>query len=240
MVHLLLLQQHQSIIMKKYLLILAALPLIAADCNKETEPVAPAVSFMPTTTNSTWTYDTKNVITSASGSFTLKVIGKDSSISGKTYSVLSNTAGGNEYYAKIGSDYYQYANFAAANQKLELLYLKDNVNAGLSWDQTISITVPGLPTTLTGTLTNKIEEKGISYTVGGKTYTNVIRVKSSIGPVTIPGVPIPITPVTDINSYYAAGVGRIYTRTKISITIPSVTPFNSDDEVTLKSYTIVP
>lgn len=219
---------------------LAIIPLFAADCNKEVDPIAPSVSFLPITTNSTWTYDSKNNITAATGSFTIKVTGKDSSIAGKTYKVFSNTAGANEYYAKSASDYYQYTNFAVANQQLELLYLKDNVNAGLSWDQTISITVPGLPTTLTGTLTNKIEEKGISYTVGGKTYTNVIRVKSSIGPVTIPGVPIPITPVTDINSYYAAGVGRIYTRTKISITIPTVTPFNSDDEVTLKSYTIVP
>jgi len=225
---------------KEDVLILATIPMLAADCNKEVEAVAPTVSLLPVTTNSTWTYDTKNNITTATGTFTLKVTGKDSSIAGKTYKVFSNTAGGNEYYTQGASDYYQYANFAAANQKLELLYLKDNVNAGLSWDQTISITVPGLPTTLTGTLTNKIEEKGITYSVGGKTYSNVIRVKSTIGAITIPGLPTAITPITDINSYYAAGIGRIYTRTKISITIPTVTPINTDDEVTLKSYTIVP
>ncbi len=226
--------------MKKYLVILAAMPLLAADCNKETEPAPPAASFLPVTTNSTWTYDTKNNITSATGSYTLKVTGKDSVIGTKTYKVFSNTGGGNEYYAQIGREYFQYAVFAATNQKVELLYLKDNLNAGLSWDQTISITVVGLPTTLTGVLTNKIEEKGISYTVGGKTYSNVIKVKTTIGAITIPGLPTAITPVTDIYSYYAAGVGRIYTRTKINITIPSVTPINVDDEITLKSYTIVP
>jgi hypothetical protein len=225
--------------MKKYLVMLAAMPLLAADCNKETDPAPPPVSFLPVTTNSTWTYDTKNNINSATGTYTLKVTGKDTSIGSKTYKVCSKTAGENEYYLKSGSDYYQFANFAVANQKVELLYLKDNVNPGLSWDQTISITVPGLPTA-TATLTNKVEEKGISYTVGGKTYSNVIRVKSTIGAITIPGLPTAIIPITDINSYYAAGIGRIYSRTKISITIPTVTPINTDDEITLKSYTIVP
>ncbi|HSC54936.1 MAG TPA: hypothetical protein VLC98_14985 [Phnomibacter sp.] len=224
--------------MYKNLLVLAA--IVLAGCDKGTTPPPAGDSYLSLTTNSTWTYQSKNNISMVSGTYTLKVTGRDSVVNGKTYKVFSNSGAENEYYVQVGSDYYQYANFKAANQKLENLYLKSNVNVGASWDQNISILVPGTSTTLSGTLTNKIEEKGISYTVGSTTYTNVIRVKSSIGPISIPGIPTAITPVTDINSYYAPKVGRIYARSKVSFTVPGFTPVNSDDELILQSSDIKP
>jgi hypothetical protein len=61
-----------------------------------------------------------------------------------------------------------------------------------------------------------------------------------MGNITIPGLPVAITPVTDINTYYAAGVGRIYNRSKVNIVIPTQPTINTDDETSLRTYTIVP
>jgi hypothetical protein len=66
-----------------------------------------------------------------------------------------------------------------------------------------------------------------------------MQIKSTIGPLTIPGVPLPITPVSDITSYYSNNVGRVYTRSKVNITIPTVPAINIDEETTLKSRNIV-
>jgi hypothetical protein len=224
--------------MKNALLLLLTLPLLAYQCNKDvvyTEPV----NFQPVKAGSSWTYDTKNNISSATGSFTLTATSKDSSFNGRTYRVVSSTAGANVYFAKSGSDYYQLANFEALNQQLELLYLKDGLSVGTSWDQNISVNIPAIGST-TVKLTNTVVANLNSYTVNGKIYSNVIQIKTVMGNITIPGLPLAITPVTDINSYYAAGIGRIYNRSKVNIVIPTQPTINTDDETSLRTYTIIP
>ncbi len=224
--------------MKNALLLLLTLPLLAYQCNKDvvyTEPV----NFQPVKAGSSWTYDTKNNISSATGSFTLTATSKDSSFNGRTYRVVSSTAGANVYFAKSGSDYYQLANFEALNQQLELLYLKDGLSVGTSWDQNISVNIPAIGST-TVKLTNTVVANLNSYTVNGKIYSNVIHIKTVMGNITIPGLPLAITPVTDINSYYAAGIGRIYNRSKVNIVIPTQPTINTDDETSLRTYTIIP
>jgi len=225
--------------MKNALLLLLTLPLLAAQCNKETTPAPTMSDFQPAKAGSTWTYDTKNNISSATGSFTLTATSKDSSFNGRTYRVVSSTAGANVYFAKSGSDYYQLANFEALNQQLELLYLKDNLSAGASWEQNVTITIPAVGST-TVKLTNTVQASNISYTVNGKAYEKVIHIKTVMGNITIPGLPLAITPVTDINTYYAAGIGRIYNRSKVNIVIPTQPTINTDDETSLRTYTIVP
>ncbi len=224
--------------MQKSWLLIALFGLLGCSKEEGTE-ATPQENYQPGKANSSWTYDTRNNITSATGSFVLTHTGRDTSINSRTYSVYSISGAGNTYFARSGSDYFQYTSFVGTDQKLELLYLKGNVAAGLSWDQDITISIPGLGS-ITAKVTNKVEEKGISYAVGGKTYTDVVRIKSTIGAVTLPGVPIPITPVTDINTWFANGVGRIYNRSKVNITIPTVPAINIDEETSLRSYTIVP
>lgn len=225
--------------MKYAWLLLLTLPLLAAQCNKETTPTPAATDYQPAKAGSTWTYDTKNNINSTSGSFTLTATSKDSVFNGRTYRVVTNTAGANVYFAKSGSDYYQLAKFDALNQQLELLYLKDNLSVGASWEQNVTISIPGVGNT-TVKLTNTVQANDISYTVNGKSYSKVVHVKTVMGNITIPGLPTAITPVTDINTYYAAGIGRIYNRSKVNIVIPTQPTINTDDETSLRTYTIVP
>jgi len=120
-----------------------------------------------------------------------------------------------------------------------LLYLKDNLSAGSSWEQNVTITIPVVGST-TVKLTNTVQASNISHTVNGKAYNKVIHIKTVMGNITIPGLPVAITPVTDINTYYAAGVGRIYNRSKVNIVIPTQPTINTDDETSLRTYTIVP
>ncbi|MCU0335056.1 MAG: hypothetical protein MUF62_08380 [Chitinophagaceae bacterium] len=225
--------------MKHYLTALLLLPLLAADCNKDNGPDTPAENYLPGGTNSTWTYDTRNITAGTTGSYTLTRTSRDTTVSGRTYRVYSNSNGPSFYYSVAGSDYYQYANFPGTDQQIELLYLKAGAAAGTNWQQNVALTIPGLGSFSTS-LTNRIEEKGISYTVGTRSFTDVVRVKTTIGAITIPGVPIPITPTSDINTYYANNVGRIFNKTIVNISIPTVPAIAVNEETSIRSFTIVP
>ncbi len=224
--------------MNKLIVFCTILILSGCDCNKTvTEPPAPA-TFLPVTAGSSWTYSTQSYAPAPSiGSFTLKATAKDTMISNKTYKVFTNTNADNEYYSVTGTDYFQLGNLAALNQRLELLYLKDAA-VGTTWTETKTITFPGVTTPINLPLNYSITEKGISYTVGSKTFTDVTHVKITIGTLTVMG--FPITPVSDFNYYYARGIGRIYARTKLTISVPLAgININNDDELKLTSYTIL-
>lgn len=213
--------------------------LVAIACKKKTTPPADTQNFAPGGPGSTWTYDTRNITTSTSGSFVLTKTSLDTLVNGKRYRVYNNNNGPSAYFAQVGNEYFQFTTFVGTDQKLELLYLKNNLSVGDTWEQNISITLAGIGTISTK-LTNRVEEKGISYTVGSKTFSDVIRIKTTVGTISLPGIPLPITPVSEINTYYANNVGRIFNKSKINITIPTVAPFNVDEETSLRNYTIVP
>ena len=225
--------------MNKLVIFYAVLILSGCNCKKSvpTPPAAPA-KFMPTTAGSTWNYSTQTYMPLPStGTYTLKATAKDSVVSGKTYRVFTNSSSDNEYYNITGTDYFQLGNLAAINQRLELLYLKDAA-VGTTWTETKTITFPGIPTPISVPLNYSVTEKGISYTVGTKTFTDVAHVKVTIGTLSVMG--FPITPVSDFNYYYARGVGRIYARTKLTISVPLAgININNDDELKLVSYTIL-
>lgn len=225
--------------MKNYLTALLLMPLLAADCNKDNGPDTPAENYLPGGASSTWTYDTRNSTAGTSGSYTLTRTSLDTMVSGRAYRVYNNNNGPSFYYSVAGNDYYQYANFPGTNQQIELLYLKAGAAVGTSWQQNITLNIPGIGTINTS-LTNRIEEKAISYTVGTRSFTDVVRVKTTIGTINIPGVPLPITPVSDINTYYANGVGRIYNRTIVNISVPTVPAIVVNEEASLRSFNIVP
>lgn len=216
--------------------IMAIILITVTSCKKKKDDT-PA-TYMPNTANSTWNYSTKSYApTPATGSYTLKATNKDTTINSKTYRVFTNSGGANDYYAQVGTDYYQLGNIGAlSGQRVELLYLKDAA-AGTTWSETQMATIPGFPTAVSVPVNYQIAEKGISYTAGGKTYTDVTHVKITLGAISVSG--FPIVPVTDLNFYYVRGVGRIYSRTKIAVSVPLVgINLNMDDELTLTSYTI--
>jgi hypothetical protein len=212
--------------------------MVTTACKKETGTGGNTTTFLPGKAGSAWTYESKNFINSTTGTFVMTKTSKDTSINGRSYGVYNISGGNNAYFYQSGSDYYQFTTFAGTTSQVELLYLKANVNSGLSWDQDVTIAIPGIGN-ITAKVTSKVEAKGISYSVGGKNYTDVTQIKTTIGSLTIPGLPIAITPISDISSYYSAGVGRIYSRSKVNITIPTVPPINVDDETTLKNHNIV-
>ncbi|HSR40477.1 MAG TPA: hypothetical protein VLL95_16325 [Phnomibacter sp.] len=216
----------------------AIIGLLLGSCKKETGGSGNASTFLPGNANSTWSYESKNFVNSTTGAFVMTKTSKDTVINGRTYKVYTISGGGNAYYLQSGSDYYQFSTFAGTTSKVELLYLKSNAASGATWDQDITIAIAGVGS-VTAKLTSRVEAKGISYSVGGNAYSDVTQIKSTIGPLTIPGVPVPITLVSDITSYYANNVGRIYTRSKVNITIPTVPAINIDEETTLKSHNIV-
>jgi hypothetical protein len=226
--------------MKKMLLAFMAMSVVFASCSKddkddEEETPPPAnVSYQPLTVGSTWTYKTKNNITSTEGSYVLAVTGADTSINGKAYKVFSRTGAGNEYYYNSNDEYYQFGGIANVTAPTELLYLKSNTAVGANWTETKNVTIPGVgDATVKVTYTNV--EKLISYSVEGKDYADVIHVKLDLSDVTLSGTPVPIVS-QDLHFYYAKGIGRIKQIVKLNITGLG----QRDEELVLTASTIAP
>lgn len=223
--------------MKKMLLAFMALSVAMVGCHKDDEDPAPPdtnISYQPLTVGSTWSYKTKNNISSAESVYTLTVTSKDSSINSKNYKVFTRSDGANEYYYNTGDEYYQFGSIVNITGPTELLYLASDVEAGGSWTEAKDVTIPGLGASnlkVTYTVLDKLD----SYTVEGKAYSDVIHVKLALSDITLSGIPVPITS-QDLNFYYAAGVGRIKQQIKIAIT--GLSPV--DNETSLTASTIVP
>jgi hypothetical protein len=98
---------------------------------------------------------------------------------------------------------------------VEYIYLKDNSTAGTSWSQTFPATASGI--TFNATLTNTITEKGISKTVKGVAYTDVIHV-TTVLTISVGGIPLPPGALTtDIQSFYAPNIGLIQSTNKVDL-----------------------
>jgi hypothetical protein len=215
---------------------------IAIGCKKPatTDPPPAAGDYQPLTVGSQWSY---TVTGSNAGSFTFSVINKDSTINGRSYKVMANTAGSNEYIHKSGGSYYRYNPVVELNnQVVELLYLKDNLAKGQTWTEvkTVNVTITGFGSVpVTATLVCTIAEKGIDYVVNGVTFKDVIKV--TVVPSFTAQLPPPFgsTPINpdsyDLQYFYAKNVGLIYSKTSMVITLASV---NSSSETKLGAYTI--
>jgi hypothetical protein len=217
--------------------------LLVASCKKPatTDPPAETGDYQPLTVGSQWNY---TVTGSNAGSFTFSVINKDSTINGRTYKVMANTAGSNEYIHKSGGSYYRYNPVVELNnQVVELLYLKDNIAKGQTWTEvkTINVNITGFGSVpITATLVCTIAEKDIDYVVNAVTFKNVIKV--TVVPSFVAQLPAPFgsTPINpdsyDLQYYYAKNVGLIYSKTSLVIALASV---NSSSETKLGAYTVL-
>jgi hypothetical protein len=225
--------------MKKATLILAGSFFLLLACKKSSDgDKKPAPGFFPSKSGNTWSYEFKNNLTSTNTNFTLTASASDTTISGTAFRVFVRSTGVHEYYAQTGSLYEQFAFFDALAQSFRLPYLRDDLPKGGTWQQDVPAVLPGIPTPVNVRFVNTISDKNVSHTVLGKTYQEVIMVSTTIPPITIPGLPLPISPVADIKNYFAKGVGRIYGKTKITISIPTMAPVSVDEETLLKSHSV--
>jgi hypothetical protein len=187
---------------------------------------------MSLTAGNTWTYETVNNITVSTSLNTVTSSNRDTSISSRTYHIFTNSNGAlNDYYNISGNDYYTFRNLVAlGSSSVESIYLKDNASVGTSWSQVINIApFSGVPTTIPLTVGYSVAEKGITRSVNGKSYTNVIHITTTLTAASLPAGSL----TTDIQSYYAPKYGLIESKYKISTTL--LTGSNVDQATTLKS-----
>jgi hypothetical protein len=205
--------------MKKIIIAFIAISTAFFSCKKDPAPPVPDTTpYMSYTPNSTWNYTTTDSVTFIPLDYTITSTDRDSSINSKAYHVFTNSTGGaNEYYNVTGNDYYTFRSLPTSlgGNPIENIYLKDNVAEGSSWEQSYSINVSGFP--LMVKMINTVTKKGISVTVNGINYTDVIHITTTLQ-VSLANVPLPATAVTtDIQSYYARKYGLVQSRTKIVV-----------------------
>lgn len=198
----------KSTFMRKILFVLSASLFVFGKCNKTDESPVTVADFVPLTVGSSWTYlSTTTTTTTTTANFTLAAINKDTAINGRTYKVLSNSAGANNYWCRSGDDYYRYGAFPGASfiGNVEELYLKDNLATNGTWTNSFPITYNSVPLTVTGNY--KISATGATKTVGTQTFTNVTQVHADFTTALPPF--LPTTTVASGDFYYAKGIGLV-------------------------------
>src|SRR3954469_5408 len=123
--------------------LIASFVFLFTKCKKDdTTPPTTTTNYSPLTTGSNWTY---NYAEGGASPATIKltVTDKDTSINGKTYKVLSSSDNsGDNYLAKIDSNYYRFTSFPSIGS-FDELYLKDNRTVNSTWTNSVPFTLPG-------------------------------------------------------------------------------------------------
>ena len=200
--------------MKTNVFLFCVATLLFTACSKNDDnsnaPNPPSTeTYINTNSGSSWTYhesDSSGAVP-VNSDYTVTSTSKDTSINSRSYHIYNFSYGGSRYLNISGHDYYQYDSLPGSLGAgvFERLYLKDNVAVGEKWTQNLSVTIPGSPLPVPVTVTNNITEKGISRSVNGTNYTDVIHVTSSVSSTLIP----PASLTSSINSYYASKYGLI-------------------------------
>ena len=219
--------------MQKTLLICTILSIVlsAGNCKKPStpDPGTPASTYQPTTAGSEWNYTTTG--TTASGpvntSFKLTATSKDSVSNGKTFRVFTNSAGANEYYVKVGNDYSRISVFPGLEQQIELLYLKDNLSAGNSWNEAKNVVVQSIPVSVNVTYTVIGSKFDTSFS--GRDFKEVIRIKVS------PAITGLTFQENNITYLFAKNVGMIVNKVRLKSTLLAM---DANTETTLGAYII--
>jgi len=221
--------------MKKLLPVLLCIIVCSSSCKKDDAPAAAASPFLVTSAGSTWKYESKDVKTGIVSTYTVKATAKDTLVGTRNYKVYTNSATGSDYYSQSGTDYFQFSSLPGLPTRVELLYLKDAA-LNSKWEDNQSTTFMTYPATVK--LTYTVVEKGGTKTIGSKTYTDVTHISVAINSITISG--IPLTPTTSVlDYYYARGIGRISSNTKIILAVPLNPTIDVEDQTNLVDYTIL-
>lgn len=208
--------------------------LCAGNCKKPGSPNnTPTGDYQPLTVGNEWNY---TVTGSNAGTYKVTILNRDTIINGKVYSVASNSASANEYYAKFSGEYLRYNKFAELNnQTIELLYLKDKLVKGATWTEikTLNVTSGGASIPVTANLVFTIAEKGIDYVVNGVTFHNVIKVTVAPSFSIYGSTQNPDS--YDLQYFYAYNIGLVYSKTSIVMTLAGI---NHNSETKIGAYTI--
>jgi hypothetical protein len=215
--------------MKKITFGVLFLAILGTSCKKSDPTPAPGeTKFLTTAAGTTWNYKTSDLVGGTQTPYTLTSTDRDTTLNGRSYHVYtySDANGSNsEYYGISGNEYYQYTELASGIPPLEMKYLVDNLNSGATWTQPLAIsqTQQGVTLNFNATLRYSIVEKGSSLTIGGKTYNDLIKVKTEItNPSVSSSLPLSITvePITqDMYAYYAPKYGLVKRNTQLKVDI---------------------
>lgn len=217
----------------KKLIPLIALVFFIFGCNKDKDKGGSdlPITYINTNPGSLWMYHEVNSSdgTPESSDFTITSTPKDTSIQGKTFHIYAYSYGGFQYLNQTGSDYYQYDSLPGLGSPILRLYLKSKAKVGDTWDQTINVTIPGVPAAIPVKISNKVIEIG-SHTVNGTAYNNVMHIQSSISSTLIPAANLQ----SSIDTYYAENYGLVESSVDIDLDYMGIVE-KADINITLTS-----
>lgn len=135
-------------------------------------------SYQPITSGSTWTY-TYQIIGGTTETMSLKMTGGTSTFNGRkyyNYAATSTIPGGSDtgYYYQGGNMYRARGTSQQAGATIDMLYLDNTKPVGGTWIDKINDT--GTVNGISGRFVGTIVDKGITRTVGGKTFNDVIHI----------------------------------------------------------------
>jgi hypothetical protein len=200
--------------MKKIIISTLFIASMATSCKKDDNGTPGISKFITTTPGTSWNYQSTDNSNSSVSTYTRTSSSRDTTISNKVYHIFNNTdANGttDAFYNNTGNDYYQFSTLAAGLDPIDLHYLNDAAVAGTGWNQSFSVplqlpNVP-FPVVLTIRINYSVVEKGTSLVVNGKTYANVVKVKTDITIDPVLGMSVSTT--SNIYNYYAPKYGLI-------------------------------
>lgn len=196
--------------MKKFLIPALCL-LVFSQCKKDDAPT-PSGDYLPLTVGTNWTYVSNGV------SSKLTVTSKDTVAMGRTYKVVSNNNGPNQYHGKSGSDYFRFATFQGfLPNGVEELYLKSDQNVNGTWQIVVNVMFGTVPVPVTAKYT--IVEKGTTKNVQGKNYTDVVHVVLALSSA--------LGNNGGGDFYYAKGIGMI--SSTLTIMVPGSSQTNTTE-----------
>jgi hypothetical protein len=229
--------------MKKIIFGAILIAFSLSSCKKEDKNggIAPG-SYVNQTPGTTWNFKNTDSSTLTISNYTITSSASDTNVNGKTYHIYNRSNGGNQYLNVSGSDYYQFSSLGPGLGSFELRYLSDNAAVGNSWITVLTDTLSlnGSEVILNANVISIVEQKGSSISINGKTYNNVITMRTVIQDATIRSgfFSLPIVFSTQRSlQYYSPKYGLIKRITNIvaSTTIPGNPPTNQE---LINTYTI--
>jgi hypothetical protein len=191
-------------------------------------PIVPPVTsgdYFPTGDNSNWSYQLTTGDPTLDDTTRIAVAKTDATIAGNTYrTFISTRSAGSDtsYYRKASGLYYTYSDFNefsiydTVENKVEYIFLKDNVPVSSTWESPeVNATLGSVPGKAKIIFT--IEGKDIKTTIGDTTLDSVIQVKQEY--VFASSGSEAFEPVITANFYYAKNIGFI--KAEISDPFPS-------------------
>ncbi|MEO8854814.1 MAG: hypothetical protein ABI359_13610 [Ginsengibacter sp.] len=211
--------------MKTTFLIACFTTFIFTSCTKNnSDNTIPATdSYTNANAGSSWNYhtvDSSGTIPKNSD-YTLTSSTQDTIINNKKYHIYNVSSGGNQYMNLTANNYYQYDSVpVTGGEKIERLYLTDNLAVNKSWSQAFTLNnIPNSPVPIPLTVSNTVVEKGISRMVNGVNYSNVIHISTSLSSSLVPAAAL----TSAIDSYYAPNYGLIDSKTIVHLNYLGIT-----------------